>query len=144
MSNIKKEVEDVSKQERVLDKIKETLKCQCTHKKKDDYTLVRKSGDDNKWICKQCQKVISIKKIEENELQKAIDVIDNVIDVIKLSADSSREDDEKIIDKMGKLQYRLRNEVLPFYKASIQKNTGGQRRDRSSQTSSSWNKPNML
>lgn len=144
MSNIRKEIEDVTKQERTLDKIKETLKCQCTHTKKGDFTLVRKSGEERKWICKQCQKIIAIERIDENELQKAIDIIDNAIDVIKLSTDTGRDDDAKVVEKVGKMQYRLRNEILPFYKAAVQKNKGGQRRDKEQSSNSGWNKPNII
>lgn len=151
MSNIKKEVDQVSKQERDLTKLRESLKSACTHTKKGELTLVKSNrggqeGSAN-YICKQCQKDIVISRLSEAQIDESIDILDRMIDTIKISADPNRDDDEKMIKQMAKIQYRLRNEVRAFYNASLKKNSGGNRNNRRNNNrdnTGGWNRPNVL
>lgn len=145
MSNIKKEVDQVTKQERELGLLRENLKCTCVHTKKGDLTLVRVPEDASKYRCKQCQKVIKISRLDDKEIQDAIDVLDRMVDTIKLSSDVNREDDAKMVKKLAKFQFRLRNEIMPFYNASIKKNNQGRGKrnnnNRNDNYDGGWNKP---
>ena len=150
MSNsIKKEVEQVSKQEKDLTKLRESLKSQCFHTKKNgEVDLVRiktEPGEPPKYICRQCQKTISIIRRDEDEIQHAVDVIDSVIDTIKISSDPTREDDEKTVSRLAKIQYRLRNELIGYYQAALKKNNRGNREDKPEREyTGGWTRPNSL
>lgn len=146
--NIKKQLEVVAKQERSLRVVREEMMCDCDHKHRQsgDIDIVpaqNRAPGELKYKCKRCQKDLDLKKIQEQELKDACNTIDRAIDVIKMSLDPQREDDAKILKRVSKVQFRVRNDIPKMYAASLQKNkTGGRRGNgRRSSEESSWAKP---
>lgn len=146
--NIKKQLEVVDKQERSLKILREEAKCVCCHKhlQSGDLDIVpaqNRAPGELKYLCKKCRKDLDLKKIPETELTDACNTIDRAIDVIKLSLDPQKEDDAKILKRVSKVQFRVRNEIPKMYAASLQKNKTGGRRGNGNRSSddSSWAKP---
>ena len=147
-TNIKKQVEAIDKQDRNLKVLREQMKSKCPHTDKNgDLDIVPKQNRQNgelTYVCKRCQKVLNLKKISPDELRHACEVIDNACDVIKLSLDTQKDVDLDILKKMGKVQYRVRNEVEKFYDASLKKNKSGKGKGRGGNNeSSSWGNPTV-
>lgn len=148
--NIKKQAEDVDKQEKKFSKVKEQLKAKCTHTKNGELTLVprREGGKDGElvYICKQCKKVLKFSRIDDSEAQAALDMVDCMIDIIKANANTNNENDMDMVDKMAKVQYHVRNSVLPFYKASLSRNNnrGNRNNNNNRDRDYAWSKPNTI
>ena len=146
--NIKKQVEMIDKQEKSLSKIRETMKSKCTHTDKNgDLDIVQaknRQKGEFKYICRRCRKELDLSKIPEDVLTSALDIVDRACDVIKLSLDTDREDDQDILKNVSKTQYRCRNDIKKLYAASLQKNQkGGKRKDRRNNENSSWGNPKL-
>jgi len=121
--NIKKTSRRIKNQQHELSKQSEKIKCACNHKKDGQATLVRKKGGSPyEWICYQCEKVVNLKKIDEDDLQNAIDLIDTALDVAKFSCRENNAADNNFQGKLAKTQYRVRNVVAPVYKAALNEN----------------------
>lgn len=147
---IRKRTDAVIKNERNLFKVKEDLKAQCTHTIHGEPSFIPSNEPKveglHKYICKQCQKVITITSIDEEELQKACDLIDRAIDIIKITASSSsanNEDDAEVMHKLAKMQYRIRNDLMPTYKAALKKsnNRANKHNNNNNNSESSWGRP---
>ena len=124
---IRKKIEALNKSERSISKVKEEAKSQCTHTLHGDPALVPsnepRSEGQLKYTCKLCQKPLTISSISDEELQNACNIIDRAIDIIKISAASiNNEEESDLIKKLAKTQYRVRNDLVPTYKAAIKKN----------------------
>lgn len=145
--NIKKSVEAIDKQERNLKTLREQAKSQCNHTKNGDLDIVpannRQQGE-LKYICRKCQKTLDFSKIPEDELRGACDCVDRAIDVIKLQLDPSKEADAEILKRVSKVQYRVRNDIIKLYAASLKKNRGNNKNSSNYNNDSSWNKPNIM
>lgn len=146
--NIKKQLEVVEKQEKDLRNLRETFMCECDHKHRqsgdiDIVPIKNKQQGQLKYICKRCKKNLDLRKISEQELHSACDTLDRAIDIIKMSLDPQREEDAKILKRVAKTQYRVRNEIEKMYTASLQRNNNGGRRgnNRRSSEDSAWAKP---
>jgi hypothetical protein len=146
--NIKKQSEELDKQEKHFGKYKEELKAKCTHTRNGELTLVPKK-DGNKdgelvYVCKQCRKVLRFSRIDENDLQKSIDLIDQAIDIIKASANTNNENDDEMVKRMAKVQYRLRNDIMPYYKAATSRNNRGNKNRDNNNDGGAWGKANII
>jgi hypothetical protein len=104
-----------------------------------------KTNGELKYYCKLCQKSIIIANIPENELQDACSLIDRAIDIIKITASTiNNDEDEKMIEKMAKLQYRVRNDLVPTYKASLKKNNNKKdKKNNNNHHESTWGRPQV-
>jgi hypothetical protein len=148
-TNIKKQVEAIDKQDRNLKVLREQMKSKCPHTDKNgDLDIVPKQNRQNgelTYICKRCQKTLNLKKISPEQLAQACEIVDNACDVIKLSLDTQKEADLEILKRIGKVQYRVRNEVQKYYDASLKKNkSGGKGKGRGGNNeSSSWGNPTI-
>lgn len=154
--NIKKQVEEATRKKREFEKFQEELKSRCSHTNKGELTITKvdpgkakaegfSDADANKiYMCKQCHKYINISALNENDIKHACDVIDRVIDTIKMTADPSREDDSELIKKLGKIQYRVRNDIPNYYKAASKKNGKGRKRNNSNDNNSVWGRPTTV
>lgn len=147
-NSIKKQMDAIDRQEKDLRNVREVIKSECSHTKNGDLDIVPKQNRQNgelKYICRKCKKELDLKKIDEDTLTNACDIIDRAIDVIKLSLDTNREDEEKILRKMAKTQYRVRNDIKKFYAASLKKNRNGSGKNNRNDTNSggAWNKPTI-
>ena len=145
--DIQKKVDAVLKNERSLAKVKEEAKAQCTHTFHGEPAFVPsnapKVNGQLEYFCKLCHKSIIITNIQEDELQKACNLIDRAVDIIKITASAvNSDDDKKIIEKMAKLQYRVRNDLVPTYRASIKRNTKKDKRNNNNYESA-WGRPQV-
>lgn len=144
--NIKKQIENVNRQERSLRILREQFLCDCDHKRNGEFDAVpvkdRKQGE-LKYICGKCKKIVDLSKLTDEELTSHCDGVDRACDLIKLSLDPQKEEDRKVLKRVSKVQFRVRNEIKPLYAAALKKNrTGGRRRNKNDQDSS-WGKPVM-
>lgn len=151
--NIKKQMELTEKKEREFSKFKEDVQCRCTHTKHGELTVKRLNNQGNsdsddpklEFICTQCRKKLSFARISEAALAEACKIIDQTIDIIKVTAETSREEDQKMVSKLAKIQYRVRNDLIPFYNASLKKNNRGRNNKKNNNnTGSGWNRPTTI
>jgi len=122
--NIKKQAEEIDRQNKKFNKYREELKAKCTHTRNGELTLVRGKNSNNGelvYICKQCKKELHFNQMSEAELQEACNKIDSAIDVIKVNANPNNENDVEMLKKMAKTQYRL-GEIVAYYKAATSRN----------------------
>lgn len=83
-----------------MSKLTEKAMCKCTHTEKWDIKLKpaprgeHESGLHLRYICTICGKEVSIKNISDEKIDEAIDVIDQVIDQIKLGLSENYQDDD--------------------------------------------------
>ena len=128
--NVKKQTDAIDKQEKQLGRLREEIKAGCSHTRNGELKLVPSNNGGSRdgeliYMCSKCRKVIKLSKLPEDTLQNACDVVDRACDVIKISLDLNREDDEKLLKRISKVQFRVRNEIAPFYAASLKKNKRG-------------------
>lgn len=143
--NYKKTHDRIKNQQKALNKENERVKCLCPHRKDGQATLVRRITDEenesahtHEWVCYQCEKVVNLKRISEEELRNAIDTIDRAIDVIKFSCKQNNERDLKFHSKVSKTQYRIRNMIDQAYRASLNENDKRNNRRHNRQNSAKW------
>lgn len=101
-----------------IDKRKEKLKCVCPHTNHNIPTLYPQEGSGDKGVshsCYQCAKEINLRRIPKEKRSEAIDIIDSMIDVIKLNLVLDRPKDKKLLEKVGKLQFGARNIINQYY-----------------------------
>ena len=128
--NYRKTTKRINNQQKELSKQKEKVQCSCQHKKDGQATLVRKKGGNPfEWVCYQCEKLVNLKRIEEDDLQNAISILDAAIDIAKFSCRENSSVDNNFQGKLAKTQYRIRNVILPIYRAALNEN---QRREKKS------------
>ena len=141
--NYRKTQAKIENQIKGLDKQSEKIKCLCPHRKDGQATLVRKktnNPNESIWICYQCKKEVDFKRIDEDKLKEAIDIIDRTIDVIKFNCKENNENDIKLHDKLSKTQYRIRNMIERSYKVSLnESNRRENNRSRHSGQAARWN-----
>lgn len=87
------------------------LQCLCPHQRGKSPSL-KKTGKTDRdgnmiWACKRCGKPVNLIRIEQNELQAAVDLIDSAIDVIKMTRNLDIEKEAKMVDSISKLQFKL-------------------------------------
>ena len=145
--NIKKQVDAIDQQENSLKIIREKMKTSCCHNDKHgDPNVVPKKNSkqgDLKYLCKECRKDLCFKKIEENDMNAAIELLDRACDIIKLSLDLTREKDQAIHKKISKVQFILRNEIMKYYAAVIKKNKKDNKQKRNNNERSMWGNPTI-
>lgn len=135
-ANVKKNIEAIDRQENELEKNREMLMSSCVHKDRhNELDVVKKKNptpNGAQHMCRCCKKDLNFKKISNDEMSQAIHIIDNAIDIIKLTLDLNREDDLKILKRYSKIQYRIRTEIAKLLQAAYNKNAqqGGDRRNR--------------
>lgn len=147
-TKIQKEIVEIGKHESRMQKQKEKIRCKCTHiKSQGDYSLVRDRNSNNPraYKCTQCGKSIDITRLEDKDIDFAIDVIDKMCDIIKMTVSSSnKESDMEFLEKISNCQFRVRNDLKQYYNISLkaQKDRRSSRSDRSERTGSSqWGAP---
>lgn len=124
-----------------LEKSRLAYQCECPHHVKPDYPEVVDIGKANEHIykCKLCKDIITISNISPEKRQEAIDTVVAMINIIKIKCNLEREDDEKMLKKMAKLELRLRDDLPKAYEA-VTRDRKNKRRNRSNNngSQSSW------
>lgn len=106
------------------------LQATCLHQRNKQPSLKKTNRSDTQghpiWICRRCTKDISLQQINLDELDKALKLVDQAIDVIKILSNPDNDKDLATLKKLCKMQYRLPN-VKKLYVAAT---TGGNKKKR--------------
>lgn len=142
--NIKKTRERLGKTESEIAKSKERLMAKCPHRVEDNFTLASMRDPNNPLLyrCKQCGKIVDINTIEEVDVEKAVKILDQMIDIIKISTSHVKDNDAKLLASLADAQYKIRNLVPKAYHAAISNTEKKKNRNRNSERSSDsvWNR----
>lgn len=125
-NSIKKDMEMIDKQEKSLRKYREKRQCDCMHKRDGGPSLGKSKdpGDGNLvYQCWCCRKKVDLERIDQQKLEDACKLIDKAIDIIKLSCSTTDAADKELVEKLGKVQYRVRNLIPDAYKTALKANS---------------------
>lgn len=124
---------------RKLTKQEEMNLCNCLHTRKGDVDFIPIPGKDGlHYRCRICGKELSVQKIaketkwsknpnDPNDIKVQIgyenvfEVLDSMLDVIKINLNEDTRKDEKMADQIAEYQYRTRNQIGPLYEACLKK-----------------------
>lgn len=120
----------------------EKLRCDCLHTRKGELDIkpsTRRRGEGQLcYVCRQCEKELSLNMVPQKTTVKmnpqnpndykvivgyedAVAQLDSMCDIIKMSLNVEREKDAKIATRISEAQYRIRNNIIPLYQASLNK-----------------------
>lgn len=117
------------------------LRCKCPHQDDEGRVALIRSNNEKSpitgnplFVCRMCGAYIDIAPIEDEELDKAIDSISRMSEVIKMRLNGSKsEKDEKAYKKVVRTQFFLKAQFMDLAKAARNRNKkkgGGQRDNR--------------
>ena len=134
-NKIRKDMEAIDKQEKSLRKFREKKQCDCMHKDADGPSLIKSKEQGAKpldYKCINCRKMVDLERIPQEKLKDACDTVDKAIDIIKLSCSPKDAADKELVEKLGKVQYRIRNLIPEAYKTALKANSKrGKKHDKS-------------
>lgn len=142
--NVKKRRALITEQRSALSKMDEKNKCGCSHTKRGDIDVVpaqNRSQGQLLYICKECDKDLDFTKIPEATLRESCNNVDRAIDTIKISLDLNNPHDQEILEELAKVQYRIRNQIVPLYGKALSKQGTNKRRNRDNSGSGVWMPP---
>lgn len=151
-----------------LNKNYEKNQCDCLHTRKGELNIVpsqrRKSEGQLCYVCKLCAKELTLNQVPQKTTVKtnpqnpedykvivgyedAVSQLDSMCDVIKMSLNMEKPKDARIAERISETQYRIRNNIVRLYQASLNKNKTGNQgngngRQRSSKDSA-WGQPQV-
>ena len=131
-NNVKKTRNEISSQKGKLDKLNEQNMCRCPHTKRGDINVTparNRSQGQLLYICKECEKDVDLTKIPEADLRNACSLVDRAIDTIKISLDMQNPHDQEILKDLAKVQYHVRNHIVPLYGKALSKQGTNRRND---------------
>ena len=123
-------------------KSKEQGKCYCTHSKKGHGNVF--PNNKGAFTCNKCKKDnirLSKDVLNEQKIEEACQTFDNLFDVLKMNLNVEQEGDAKLLKRIAKMQYFVRNEALDVVKG-IKRKSGKQQKKNDSE--SSWGKSRMV
>lgn len=133
--------QEINNRRKKLDVAEEENVCMCSHKEKGQPNFA-KGQRQGEWVCRNCHKPIKVSfKPTEEEIDKAIALLDNMCDIVKLTLDEKNEADQDILKKVAKFQFRTRNFIKKVYLASLKKNQKKGNNNSNGGASSSWKAP---
>ena len=139
---IEKKTQLFKKQSKLLREEAEKTKCLCSHQKKNQPSLVKRDGSI--YTCKQCEKDninLSPEVLNQQKIDDAITVLDNVCDILKLNLRTDNPDDLKILNKVAKTQFFLRFMLNPLV-AALKKRNGKSKKDK--HEDNTWGKSRVI
>lgn len=89
--------------------------CECTHIKKGSPNL---KFDNGKCTCNQCEKEINLNPISQDEQDRAVKTVDDMCDLIKMRINPNIKDEEKLYNKIVKLQLRVTTMLRDYYNSA--------------------------
>lgn len=144
-TNIKKRSEAIRKNTNSLKKLDEENKCQCPHRSKEGaYSLVVNRNGDKHYthVCTQCNKPVHINKYTEEETNKALKIVDDMCDLVKMMTKPSNEADDKLFRRMAKTQMTVRGTLPAAYKACLSTSANANKKNKGSSATSVMTAPN--
>lgn len=120
----------------------EQARCWCTHAKKGHGNVF--PNNKGAFTCNKCKKDnirLSKDVLNEQKIDEACQTFDNLFDILKMSLNVEQEADAKLLKKIAKMQYFVRNEARDVVKGIKRKN-GKQKKNNDSD--SSWGKSRMV
>jgi hypothetical protein len=131
------ETRNPGKRRKMLDSIHNEWKknveknmCDCLHTHKGDLNIVPSPKKKNGlliYTCRACTKELHLNVIDEADQDQALNIVDRMCDIIKMSLDQEKPKDQKIAEKISETQFRVRNQLKSYYAAALQKNGSGGR-----------------
>ncbi len=109
---------------KAMDKVQLQYQSRCSHRDANgSFALIAPSGGGKKspytgaplYRCRICKKELDISNIDEKRFMESLDCINNVIDIGKLQLDLSSEKDQKMLETLGKMQYKLNTVIKDTY-----------------------------
>ena len=140
---ISKKTQLIKQQSKSLKKLADEQKCLCCHQKKGNPSIQRKSG--NLWICRECEKDnISLDQslLNKEQLEKSIEHIDQVIDIIKINLRTDNDGDREILKHCAKAQNFVRNRLMDLVDSLKKRNNSDKKKKGSDD--SGWGRSKTL
>ncbi len=101
---------------KAIDKVQRKLYCDCNHKDiNGQYALIPPQGPDAPksrsgmplYRCKMCKKLLDLSTVSEDELNKALEVLDRIADLAKMKLEFNSEEELKLFKTITKRQYQV-------------------------------------
>lgn len=99
--------------------------CRCPHRlPTGSFALITKrGGKDNQILtCNICAKSVNINSLPQIKVDEAIDTIDRIIDLAKMSANTESIKDIKLLGNISQLQFAITSIIPDLYKGVKAKN----------------------
>lgn len=84
------------------------------------------------YTCRSCYREIDVSPIQEDEFNRAKDVIDRVLDIAKIRLDVKTDRDRELLTQIASLQFQL-DDLVPNLYGAIVKNGKGKNKQKRSQ-----------
>ena len=126
---ISKKTQLIKQQSKSLRKLADEQQCLCCHQKKGSPSLQRKNG--NIFICRECEKdniSLSQDLLNKPELEKSIEHVDQVIDIIKINLRVDNEGDREILKHCAKAQNFVRNRLMDLVDSLKKRNNSDKKK----------------
>ena len=116
---------------KAMDRAELEIQCSCIHKDANGaFALIPQQGKNVErskytgapyYICRLCGKKIDISRISDEDIERAIDVIDRQMDISKMALNLDIEKVGKMKKTLGKLQYKVLTTVKDVHAVSRSK-----------------------
>lgn len=108
----------------------------CTHTKApfDPALQFRKDDrDPNKvtWVCRFCGEPVDLRRLDDAELDKAIETVAQACNLVKLFTSDSEADQRLVSDYIADIQFKTRAVLKQAYKSALSSSGRQQNRNRS-------------
>lgn len=123
----------ISKNEKATQHRKLKARAICTHTKApfDPALQFRKDDrDPNKvtWVCRFCGEPVDLRRLDDAELDKAIETVAQACNLVKLFASDSEADQKLLTEYISDIQFKTRAVLKQAYKTAL--NSSGRQRNR--------------
>ena len=144
-------INNMEKFRRKIDEQVIALQSDCSHRKDDmKVTLTRikntKDGDENNgkiYACIQCNKKVNITQFDESQINYALEIVDSMLDVIKMRTSTDRSKSKKVFAIAAHTQFLVRTFIKSSYDNCCKNNQKSHKNNQRNQYGSStiWEKP---
>ena len=118
MSDFKRQMEEIRKEESKLKKRKREVLIECGHKNKKGNLDIVPMGNKGDFLCPKCNQEFNMQTISKAELKAAIDVIYNASQQIRCYTTGDSPEAQNTIRALGKTIYNL-EELSELYDRTI-------------------------
>lgn len=116
---ISKAMEEVASVDKQSARARIKVRARCPHAKVPGTPeLVRKNTSDGKveWYCRNCGEKISLERISDDDLKKAIQTVCDAANIVKIMAKSG---DSRLVEAMAEIQIRCNTLLYNAYKNAL-------------------------
>jgi RNase P subunit RPR2 len=131
--DVVKYMDAIGKNEKATQHRKLKARAICTHTKApfDPALQFRKDDrDPNKvtWVCRICGEPVDLRRLEDAELDKAIETVAQACNLVKLFASDSESDQKLVSEYISDIQFKTRAVLKQAYKTAL--NSSGRQQNR--------------